>query len=375
MTAADIERYRRNLQAEIEGVALYRTLSEVEPSPELATVYARLAETEERHAAYWRDKLREAGATGPEPGIGWRTRLLMWLGRRFGPALVLPTVIGNEQSDSHKYDTQPDARGAGLAADERSHARLFRMIGRVTPSGVPGSAIAQFEGRHRAAGGNALRAAVLGANDGLVSNVSLVMGVAGADLAPRSILVTGLAGLLAGSLSMAMGEWLSVQSARELYEHQIAVEREELEAFPDEEIEELTLIFRSRGMDEAAARALAQRMTGDPAVALDTLAREELGINPEELGGSAWEAAISSFLLFAIGAIIPVFPYFFTGGLTAVGISLALTAVALFLIGAGITVITGRNALYSGLRQVAIGSAAALITFAIGRLVGVSMIG
>ncbi|MDI3339992.1 MAG: VIT1/CCC1 family protein, partial [Sphaerobacter sp.] len=186
MAETDIARYRRNLQAEIEGAALYRVLSEVEQSPELATVYARLAETEERHAAHWRRRLEEAGAAGPDPRPGWRTRVLIWIARRFGPAAVLPTIIGHERSDSHRYDTQPDARAAGMAADERSHARLFRMIGQVTPSGLPGSAVAQLEGRHRAAGGNALRAAVLGANDGLVSNVSLVMGVAGADLAPRS---------------------------------------------------------------------------------------------------------------------------------------------------------------------------------------------
>jgi VIT1/CCC1 family predicted Fe2+/Mn2+ transporter len=175
---------------------------------------------------------------------------------------------------------------------------------------MTGGTLAQLEGRHRAAGGNALRAAVLGANDGLVSNVSLVMGVAGADIGGRNILLTGLAGLLAGSLSMAMGEWLSVQSARELYAHQIDIERSELEAFPEEEVEELVLIYRAKGIADEQARELAHHLVNDQSIALDTLAREELSIDPAELGGSAWIAATTSFVLFAIGAIIPVFPYF-----------------------------------------------------------------
>jgi VIT1/CCC1 family predicted Fe2+/Mn2+ transporter len=204
----------------------------------------------------------------------------------------------------------------------------------------------------------------------LVSNVSLVMGVAGADIGGRNILLTGLAGLLAGSLSMAMGEWLSVQSARELYAHQIDIERAELEAFPEEELEELVLIYRSKGIADEQARALASHLVSDQTVALDTLAREELSIDPAELGGSAWVAAITSFVLFAIGAIIPVFPYFITSGGVAVVVSLVLSALALFVIGAGITIITGTSAIRSGSRQVAIGVAAAAVTYGIGSLVG-----
>jgi len=230
--------------------------------------------------------------------------------------------------------------------------------------------IAQFEGRHRASGGNALRAAVLGANDGLVSNASLVMGVAGADLAGRNILITGLAGLLAGSLSMALGEWLSVQSARELYAHQIAIERDELEAAPEEEAEELALIYQSKGLAPDRAKELADSIIRDQTAALDTLAREELGIDPSELGGSAWVAAVTSFVLFSVGAIVPVFPYFFGGGTSALVASVILSVIALFLIGAAITVITGRSVLLSGGRQVVFGLAAAAITFGVGRLIG-----
>ncbi|MDQ2653007.1 MAG: VIT1/CCC1 transporter family protein [Chloroflexota bacterium] len=372
MATSQRERYLANLQAEIDGAALYRVLAELEAESDLAPVYTRMAETEERHAELWRAKLRELGIANLPAQPGWRTRTLMLLARRFGSGLILPTVIQQEQADSAKYNQQDEARELGLGAEERSHALAFRAIGEYTP-GLQGGSIARFEGRHRAGGGNALRAAVLGANDGLVSNASLVMGVAGAELAGRSILVTGLAGLMAGALSMALGEWLSVQSARELFAHQIGIERDELEAWPQEEAEELALIYQAKGLPPEQARAMAERLMADPATALDTLAREELGIDPEELGGSAWVAAGTSFVLFALGAIIPVAPYFFVEGMTAVMVSILLSMIGLFAIGAAITVITGRNALVSGLRQVLFGVAAAAITFGVGRLIGANL--
>jgi vacuolar iron transporter family protein len=365
MERADRDRYVANLQAEIDGSALYRALADIEGGSELATVYSRMAEAEERHADIWRAKLRETGVTAVPTQPGWRTRVLIALARRFGPGFILPTMTQREQADSERYRDQPEARGARMAADERSHARLFQAIGEQT-AGLSGGAVARLEGRHRSGGGNALRAAVLGANDGLVSNASLVMGVAGAELAGQSILITGLAGLLAGSLSMALGEWLSVQSARELFEHQIGIER-------DEEAEELALIYQAKGLPADQARDLGQRLVQDPQAALDTLTREELGVDPAELGGSAWVAAITSFLLFSAGAIIPVVAYFFTAGTTAVIVSVTLSVIGLFIIGAAITVITGRNALFSGLRQVLFGVTAAAITFGIGRLFGAAL--
>src|SRR5215212_11346729 len=290
MEDADRRRFVNNLQAELDGVALYRALAGIEAGSELAAVYTRMAEAEERHANIWRAKLRESGVTIVPTQPGWRTRALIALARRFGPSFILSTVAQREQADSERYRDQPEAREARLAADERSHARLFQAIGEQT-TGLSGGAVARLEGRHRSGGGNALRAAVLGANDGLVSNASLVMGEAGAELAGRSILVTGLAGLMAGALSMALGEWLSVQSARELFAHQIGIEREELEASPEEEAEELALIYQAKGLPPDQARAMAERLMADPNTALDTLTREELGIDPEELGGSAWVAA------------------------------------------------------------------------------------
>jgi VIT1/CCC1 family predicted Fe2+/Mn2+ transporter len=370
-----IARYRKNLQDEIDSAALYRGLAEAERSPELREVFLRLAAMEEEHARFWEQQLRELGVPVPQLRPGWRTRVLIALARHLGAALVLPTVTAREWADQAKYDAQPEAAVTPLPATEHQHARLLQLIGRERPSGLPGSSLAILEGRHRAVGGNALRAAVLGANDGLVSNLSLVMGVAGADLAPKAILLTGIAGLLAGSLSMAMGEWLSVQSARELFEHQIRIEREELIAFPEEEREELELIYRAKGVPADTARELADRLIREGAPALETLVREELAIDPEELGGSAWEAAIASFLLFSIGAIVPVLPYIAWGGIPAAVASVVLSGLALFLLGAGITVITGRSALRSGLRQVLIGLAAAAITFGVGRLFGVALAG
>jgi VIT1/CCC1 family predicted Fe2+/Mn2+ transporter len=256
---------------------------------------------------------------------------------------------------------------------ERSHARVIEAAAQpLLRGGIAGGTLAQLEGRHRT-GGNALRAAVLGANDGLVSNLSLVMGIAGAAFSERTVLVTGLAGLLAGACSMAMGEWLSVTSARELYQTQIATEADELRESPEEEKQELILIYEAKGLPKEQARALAERIIADPNTALDTLAREELGIDPNDLGGSAWIAAGTSFLLFAIGAIFPVLPFFALRGTAAVATSLGLSALVMFLIGAGTTLFTGRGMIFSGLRQVAIGVAAAGVTYGLGRIIGVSI--
>ena len=370
-TEADTARYRANLRDERESAMLYHALADAEKDQRLAEIYRRLAGVEERHAARWEDYLRQHGETTPPFTPGWRTRALMFLARRFGAATVLPMVSSMEAKASHAYDTQPEAQAHGMPAEEQSHARIFGYLRQATRGGIAGSTLAQLEGRHRnTGGGNALRAAVLGASDGLTSNMSLVMGVAGADLSGHTILLTGIAGLLAGALSMAIGEWLSVQSARELYTHQIEIERAELRDVPEEEREELTLIYQAKGLSEEEAQALANRLLSDHDTALDTLAREELGIDPGELGGSAWQAAITSFLLFAAGAIIPAAPFAFGGGLPIIVISLALSVVGLFIIGAGITLTTGVPLLRAGGRQVVFGLAAAAITFGLGRLVG-----
>ena len=262
---------------------------------------------------------------------------------------------------------------ARMPGDERSHARLFREL--AAGGGVEGGAIARIEGRHRGSGGNQLRAAVLGANDGLVSNLSISMGVAGAAAGASAggnpVLIAGLAGMMAGALSMAIGEWLSVQSARELYAHQVKVEREELLMVPDEEEEELTLIYQAKGLTAEQARLMSQSIVGgEIGRAVDTLAREELGIDPDELGGSAWVAALTSFFLFAAGAIVPLLPFFFATGVPAIVASIVVSAVALMLVGAAITVVTGSSVLRTGGRQVLLGLFAAAVTFGLGTLVG-----
>jgi vacuolar iron transporter family protein len=369
------ERYAANLQGEVDSAALYETLSKTEKNPQLAQVYARLAAVESAHADFWKKQIVALGQRVPRLSPGFRTRALEWLARRFGPAFVLPTVNTLEQIDSGTYSNQPEAVAGGLPAAERSHARIIEALAARTPTAFNGESLARLEGRHRGMGGNALRAAVLGANDGLVSNLSLVMGVAGAQMAPHAILVTGLAGLLAGSCSMALGEWLSVNTARESAKRQIDTEADELEQVPEEEEEELVLIYQAKGLPEELAKSLAKQLIAHKKTALDTLVREELGIDPDSLGGSAWAAGATSFFLFALGAIFPVAPYFALGGWPALGAGLAASGIALFLIGAGTSLFTGRGVWFSGVRQLLVGLAAAAVTFGIGRLIGVAVTG
>jgi VIT1/CCC1 family predicted Fe2+/Mn2+ transporter len=371
-TRADIARYRENLQGEIDAIALYSLLLEKEESQAVKDFYARMVEVETIHADVWRTQLTAAGVDTSGMGAAWRTRVLMFIANHFGPSLVVPTIAEREASDQAMYDDQPEAL-ARMPGDERSHARLFREL--AAGRGVEGGAIARIEGRHRGSGGNQLRAAVLGANDGLVSNLSISMGVAGAaqgaSAGGNPVLIAGLAGMLAGALSMAIGEWLSVQSARELFAHQVKVEREELLNVPDEEEEELKLIYQAKGLTADQARLMAQSvMGGELNRAVDTLAREELGIDPDELGGSAWVAAITSFVLFAAGAIVPILPFVFASGTPAIVASIIVSAVALMVVGAAITVVTGSSVIKTGGRQVLLGLFAAAVTFGLGALVG-----
>ncbi len=370
--ASEQRRFKDNLQGEVDGAAVYLALAEAEPDPNLANIYRRLAQVEHAHAEFWRSRLDRATRKHTNLTPSFRARGLSWLARRFGPGFILPALALTERRGGSHYDSQPDAVAGGLPADERSHARIIHAAAS-NHKGLAGPALAQLEGRHRGSAGNAVRAAVLGASDGLVSNLSLVMGVAGAVAAERTILLTGLAGLVAGACSMAMGEWLSVASSRELYEKQIATEAMELEQSPEEEKEELVLIYQAKGLSEAEARRLADRLLGQKGVALETLVREELGIDPKTLGGSAWVAAGTSFALFALGAIFPVAPYFFLTGTPAMVASLACSGFALAILGAGTSLFTGRNVFFSAGRQLIIGYAAALVTYGTGRLAGIAL--
>lgn len=372
-TANDIQRYRANLQGEIDARVIYLALSQAETSAPLAEIYRRLAAVEEKHAKLWEGELLQAGEKVPAWTPTPRARVKAWLATHVGPQFILPTMAAAETADRTMYDDQPESAHTELPADERSHAKLLWTMVRSAP--MEGGAFARFEGRHRAVGGNALRAAVLGANDGLLSNFSLMMGVVGAQVSHHATLITGLAGLIAGAFSMAIGEWISVQSSRELNENQLAIEADELASAPAQEEEELALIYQAKGLSEGEAKSLASRLIHDKDKALDTLAREELGIDPKELGGSPWEAAAASFVLFAMGAFVPVLPFLFFSGSQAVIWAALVSAAGLFAIGAAITLVTGRPLWISGLRQLLFGLVAAGVTFGIGHLLGVQAAG
>jgi VIT1/CCC1 family predicted Fe2+/Mn2+ transporter len=243
-----------------------------------------------------------------------------------------------------------------MAADERIHEEVVRGLA--------------VRGRARVSG--TFRAAVFGANDGLVSNLSLVLGVIGGGATRATVLLTGLAGLLAGALSMGAGEYVSVRSQREMFEHQIAAEREELETYPEAEAAELATIYQARGLSQDDAQRMAASIIKNPAYALDALAREELGLDPAHLG-SPWAAAGSSFVSFSLGAVVPLLPFLRARGPHALLASMAVTAVALFGIGAAISLFTGRSAWRGGVRMLLIGAAAAGGTFLIGRLLDVTV--
>jgi VIT1/CCC1 family predicted Fe2+/Mn2+ transporter len=367
-TADDLKRYAANFLREQDGIALYRALAKAERDPDRSAIFERLAKAEEKHAARWARLLKTNGASVPPYTPAMRVRILGWLSRRFGTQHILPVVTGLESRDQTEYRGQVEA--AGLPAEERSHMRTLRAMqnkGEDRPE-----SIVDLEAWHRTNYGGSLRAAVFGANDGLVSNFCLVMGIAGANVQPKFVLLAGVAGLLAGASSMAAGEYVSVQSQRELYEQQIAIEREELEMSPDEEREELSLIYQAKGVPPGEAEELAKRIISNPDTAIDTLAREELGLDPAALG-SPWTAAASSFFAFACGAAIPVIPYFVTSGSMAFVASAVICGISLFTVGGIISLFTGRGFLFSGLRMLGIGAIAAAATYIIGKVLGVSV--
>jgi VIT1/CCC1 family predicted Fe2+/Mn2+ transporter len=359
-------------RGELDSAYIYDALAKAEADRKVAGVYQRLADTERRHAAFWEARLVRTGVAEPNGGPSLRARLLAWMARHIGPASVLPTLARIEASESHAYDGEPDAVAAGMPADEYGHARIVQAAA-MAVGGLPGRTLEMIEGRRPGGNGNALRAAVLGANDGLVSNLSLVMGVAGALANERTILLTGLAGLIAGACSMAMGEWLSVTSAREMAQRWIGIEQATIDELPEMEKLDLILIYQAKGFDAVSAERLVDRLFKSPGSALDALTREALGVDPDDLGGSPWSAAASSFGLFSLGAAFPVAPFAVLTGNVAFAASFALSAIALIGIGAATSVFTGRTLFSSALRQLVIGLAAAAVTFGLGRLIGVSI--
>jgi VIT1/CCC1 family predicted Fe2+/Mn2+ transporter len=367
----DIARYEKNLRDELDGSALYAALAASEADPIRKDLFMQLSQAEAAHAQVWREKLAAAGVDSERFTPSLRTRILARLAQRFGPRFVLPAIAAAEFADRNKYSGQADA--SALSSEERGHAAVIQAAATSRTSGMIGADIAKAERWHRGGSGNNLRAAVLGANDGLVSNLCLVMGVAGAGQAPHTILLTGLAGLIAGGVSMALGEWLSVTNAREFARAQIAQEKEEIEETPDAERKELALIFQAKGLPRGDAQRVAADLMRDKRAALDTLAREELGIDPAQMGGDPWSAAAFSFALFALGALFPVLPFFFAGGTTGMAWSMALSLAAMVAIGLATSLFSGRGPVYSAARQVVIGAVAAGVTYGAGALIGVSL--
>lgn len=362
------ENINKSIQTEVDACYLYRKLAENETDEATANIFRQMSEIEKSHAQAFLMKFDITVL--PSPSI--RAKVLNRIGKIFGYDYVLGVLMDTEKSISNALIAGKKKRKHAVTGAETTHVTILRSLAE-KESNVSGPVFAKFEKRHRSVGGNALRAAVLGGNDGLVSNFSLVMGMAGATSGGSGVLLAGIAGLLAGALSMSLGEWISVKSSQELYENQMQLEMEEMETNPEGEQKEIALIYMAKGIPESQAHEMAARIMLDKSYAHEVLVKEELGINPEELKGSAMEAAVYSFILFAIGAIIPVFPFFFATGILAIAISVACSAVGLFLIGSAITLFTGKSVWFSGFRQVVFGLMAAAITFGIGKWIGVSL--
>jgi predicted membrane protein (TIGR00267 family) len=360
----------KNVQTEIDACYLYGKLAEKEDDPIISNVFSKMSDIEKGHAEAFARKENIALKNLIRPS--WRAKTLNLIGKIFGYDYVLGSLMDTEKSLSSAIISSKKRNKMEITGAETNHVKILRAILQ-NEDKVSVNQITRFESRHRSVGGNAIRAAVLGGNDGLVSNFSLVMGIAGATAGNQAVLLAGLAGLLAGALSMALGEWISVKSSQELSENQMQLEMDELESNPAGEQQELALIYMAKGIPEKQAHEMAAEIMTDKEKAYQMLVKEELGINAEELKGSAIEAALYSFFLFSIGAIIPVLPFIFTSGMNAIIISVCMSAIGLFVIGSAITLFTGKNVWYSGFRQVFFGLAAAAITFGIGKIIGVSI--
>ncbi|MEE9438223.1 MAG: VIT1/CCC1 transporter family protein [Saprospiraceae bacterium] len=365
-----MKRYRDAIQTEIDTAYLYERIADMQDDDQLTSYYNQMAAIEKLH----RDKMLESILIkSPRfvlPSVSARAKTIAWLGRRFGQNIIASALMDTEKAIAKATVVNKEKDGLPIEGNESRHVEILNSLTKMS-----GTNLGRIEHHHKSIGGNALRAAVLGANDGLVSNLSLVMGVAGALADSDAVLIAGSAGLLAGAISMSLGEWISVKSSQELYERQIDLEEAEIELNPEEEQKELELLYLSKGLDAQAAKDLAEKIIADPEQASNILVKEELNIDIDELEGSAWEAAYTSFFLFVGGAIIPLFPFFFTTGNQAILYSVIASTIGLFVIGAGITLITGKSLWYSGMRQVIFGLLAAAVTYGIGRWIGVSMMG
>jgi VIT1/CCC1 family predicted Fe2+/Mn2+ transporter len=362
----------QNLVDERDGAALYEGLARYERDPARASEFRKLAESERRHAAIWERKLEKEGVPLPPDRPSSRVRALVWLARRLGSGAVLPMVLDAEAGDADKYDAQ-GGEAREIAQEEREHRTVLVGLGKDEPAEAR-AFIATRERWHRGGGrAGSIRAAIFGMNDGLVSNLSLILGVAGAGVEPRTVIVTGFAGLLAGAFSMAAGEYTSVASQRDLLQRQIDLERREVEEAPEEEAAELALLFKQKGLSTEQASRTAAEILKNPESALDTLVREELGLDPADLG-SPWGAAVASFALFSVGALVPLAPFLLTTGTPAVLASALLAGVVLAGVGGFVGFLSGTSVARSAARMAGLAALAAGVTYAVGRAFGATVI-
>lgn len=334
-------------EKEKRSAYLYRKMSDAESGTPRQLLFLELAHEADEQAKLWAMEAKKSGETAPERYFpDTRAKIVAVLIKHFGPRAIKPVLAA--------------MKIRGLSVYAGRHPAAHPMP----------TSLDDVENHHKNnAHSGSLRAAVFGVNDGLVSITLLVLGVAGASSEYGVILLTGVAGLLAGAFSMAAGEYLSMRSQREMFEYQIGLERDELAQYPQEEAEELTLIYQARGMTKEEARAMAQRMIADPEMGLDVLAREELGLNPAELG-SPKQAAIYSFFAFIAGGVVPLVPYLFNVQRHPLLLCMVLSSIGLFIVGAALSLFTGRQALWGGFRMLAIGGLAGLVTYFIGDFLG-----
>lgn len=357
-TAADRRQWARYLVEERAEGAVYARLAARRDGEERQILLA-LAEAERRHEQHWLDLLGEEPVRLPKAGL--RSRMLGWMASRFGSIFVL--ALAQSAEARSPYDSEQHATAA-MRADEKVHYEVVRGLA--------------VRGRRRLAG--SFRAAVFGANDGLVSNLALVLGIGATGIAPQFVLFSGIAGLLAGALSMGAGEFVSVRSQRELLAATEANDAADASAGDlDIDANELSLVYRARGMSEQESLLRAQRVVTAAQVGARRASTGAVGAHvahsDHDIIGSDWAAAVSSFLLFASGAIIPVLPWIFgLTGFTAIVVALALVGIALLLTGAMVGILSGGPPLRRALRQLAIGFGAAAITYALGLLFGVTVL-
>jgi len=370
----ELARLRSYWLDEVEAAQAYERLAEATDDERTRRLLRQMRDVERQHAARWEARIRELGGELPRPPSGRKARWLALLARVAGQDWVFRRLEEAEQRAVAAYgadliDPVAAAIAAEAKADEHEHAIALGVIRRAKTQGP--EAILSRERWHRG-GGGAVRELVFGINDGLVSTLSLVSGVAGADPGRGVILLAGVAGLLAGAISMAAGAYISTKSEREVYEAEVERERRELEENPEEELEELRILYELKGFSREEAERMVERIAQDEELLLEGLLRDELGLMPERFP-NPWKAGAFSGIAFVVGAVIPLAAYLFLEGMLAVIVSAGLSAAALFAIGVAKGLFTGRSWWRSGLEMVGIGLFATVVTYLIGTLFGVQV--